>query len=178
MNPHEIISEYYESSTKLYEILVNHSEAVAKKALSMSARHRELKMDDQFIYEAALLHDIGVYKTKAPSIHCFGDYPYIAHGYLGASMLRELGYDSHALVCERHTGTGLSLAAIEKGKLPLPKRDMLPISLEEQLICFADKFYSKSNLNTEKTVEEARQSLEKFGEEGLIRFDKWCKMFL
>ena len=178
MNPHEIISKYYGSSGELYEILLNHSEAVAKKALFMSARHRELKMDDQFIFEAALLHDIGVFKTNAPSIHCFGDYPYIAHGYLGAAILRELGYDSHALVCERHTGTGLSLATIEKGELPLPKRDMIPISLEEQLICFADKFYSKSNIATEKTVVEARQSLEKFGKEGLIRFDKWCKMFL
>jgi uncharacterized protein len=55
---------------------------------------------------------------------------------------------------------------------------MQPVSIEEQIICFADKFFSKTRLNTEKTVEQARRSLEKFGTEGLIKFDKWCAMFL
>lgn len=60
----------------------------------------------------------------------------------------------------------------------MPHRDLLPVSLEEQLVCFADKFYSKTHLDREKTVEEARRSLEKFGQDGLLRFDGWCRMFL
>jgi uncharacterized protein len=55
---------------------------------------------------------------------------------------------------------------------------MLPITLEEQLICFADKFFSKTHLDEEKTVEKARQSIAKYGEEGLSRFDRWCSLFL
>ena len=54
----------------------------------------------------------------------------------------------------------------------------LPITLEEQLICFADKFFSKTHLDEEKTVEKARQSIAKYGEEGLSRFDRWCSLFL
>ena len=60
----------------------------------------------------------------------------------------------------------------------VPHREMLPITLEEQLICFADKFFSKTHLDEEKTVEKARQSIAKYGEEGLSRFDRWCSLFL
>jgi uncharacterized protein len=55
---------------------------------------------------------------------------------------------------------------------------MQPISIEEQIICFADKFFSKTRLDAEKSIEQARRSLEKFGPEGLVKFDGWCKMFL
>ena len=55
---------------------------------------------------------------------------------------------------------------------------MLPVTLEEQIICFADKFFSKTHLDEEKTVEKARKSIAKYGEEGLNRFDGWCSLFL
>ena len=55
---------------------------------------------------------------------------------------------------------------------------MQPQSIEEQIICFADKFFSKTRLDTEKSVEQARRSLEKFGAEGLVKFDAWCERFL
>lgn len=92
--------------------------------------------------------------------------------------MRKEGYPRHALVCERHTGMGLSLAIIIERNLPIPHRDMQPVSMEEQLICFADKFFSKTKLDKEKPVDKIRQSLEKYGEEGVLRFDGWCKLFL
>ena len=55
---------------------------------------------------------------------------------------------------------------------------MLPVSLEEQLICFADKFFSKTKLDKEKSVEKARKSVAKYGEDGAARFDHWCELFL
>ena len=61
---------------------------------------------------------------------------------------------------------------------PLPHRDLLPVSIEEKLICYADKFYSKTHLEKEKSVEKARKSLERYGEEGVRRFDNWCEQFL
>ena len=92
--------------------------------------------------------------------------------------MRAEGLPRHALVCERHTGAGLSLAQIIAQNLPVPHRDMLPVSLEEQLICFSDKFFSKTHLEDERSVEKARKSLEKYGEDGVRRFDNWCKVFL
>ena len=125
-----------------------------------------------------MLHDVGIFLTDAPGIFCFGDKPYICHGYLGADLMRAEGYPRHAQVCERHTGAGLSLEEIIRQQLPVPHREMVPVSLEEQVICFADKFFSKTKLGKEKTVEKARKSLERYGEEGLQRFDRWCELFL
>lgn len=125
-----------------------------------------------------MLHDIGIFRTNAPGIQCFGTEPYICHGTIGAQLMREAGFPLHALVCERHTGAGLSLIEIERQNLPVPHHDMLPISLEEKLICFADKFFSKTHLEREKSLEQARQSLVKFGEEGVARFDAWAALFL
>lgn len=176
--PIQLLHDYSDASAGLFPILYKHSRQVADKALDMADRHPEWNMDRNFIEEAALLHDIGVSQTKAPTICCYGTYPYICHGYLGADILRAEGLKRHALVCERHTGTGLSIEEIEKQQLPLPHRDMRPQTLEEQLICFADKFFSKTSLEKERTVEEARQKLVRFGEEQMARFDKWCRMFL
>ncbi|MDR1091278.1 MAG: phosphohydrolase, partial [Prevotella sp.] len=84
----------------------------------------------------------------------------------------------HALVCERHTGTGLTLEQIVTEKLPLPHREMVPVSIEEQIICFADCFYSKTRLGEEKSVERIRKSISKHGRKPVEQFDKWCGMFL
>lgn len=178
MNPLALIDKYYPVENELKHILLTHSRSVADKALEMAGKHPELNLDLQFVEEAALLHDIGIFKTDAPDICCFGTYPYICHGYLGADLMRQEGFLRHALVCERHTGAGITLKAMGEQKLPLPHREMVPVSLEEQLVCFADKFYSKTHLDREKTVEKARKSIAKYGEDGVARFDGWCRIFL
>ncbi|AVM53374.1 uncharacterized protein JN06_00895 [Bacteroides zoogleoformans] len=178
MSPESLIDKYYPEESPLKHILLIHSRAVAHKALQIAECHPEFSLDKAFIYEAAMLHDIGIFLTDAAGIHCSGDKPYICHGYLGADLLRSEGYPRHALVCERHTGAGLSLAEIISQNLPVPHREMVPVSLEEQVICFADKFYSKTHLEKEKSIDKARKSLERYGEEGLRRFDHWCEEFL
>ena len=104
MNPYEIIDKYYPENTQQGQILVIHSLAVSGKAMKMLDAHPELRLNRSFVKEAALLHDIGIFQTDAPTIQCFGTHPYIAHGYLGAEILRAEGFPQHALVCERHTG--------------------------------------------------------------------------
>lgn len=178
MSPELLIDKYYPQPDELKQILLTHSHSVADKALWIAGHHPELNLDRDFLYEAAMLHDIGIFQTDAAGIHCFGDHPYICHGYLGAELVRAEGFPLHALVCERHTGAGLSLAQILEQNLPVPHREMVPLSLEEQVICFADKFYSKTHLDKEKSVEKARKSLVRYGEEGVKRFDHWCELFL
>ena len=177
MDYQAIIDKYYPEENELRRILMIHSRSVADKALAIAEAHPELPIDKQFVEEAAMLHDIGIFRTNAPSIQCFGTEPYICHGTIGAQLMREEGFPQHALVCERHTGSGLSLLEIERQKLPVPHHDMLPLSLEEKLICYADKFFSKTHLERERTVEQARNSLLKFGEEGIARFDAWIQLF-
>ena len=173
-----IINKYYPEDNELKHILLTHSRSVADKALWIADRHPELELDRQFLEEAALLHDIGVFLTDAPGIHCHGTHPYICHGYLGSELMQKEGYPRHALVCERHTGAGMSLQSILDQQLPVPHRDMLPVSLEEQVVCFADKFFSKTHLDREKSPEKVLKSISRFGEEGVLRFNDLCKRFL
>ena len=173
-----IINKYYPEDNELKHILLTHSRSMADKALWIADRHPELELDRQFLEEAALLHDIGVFLTDAPGIHCHGTHPYICHGYLGSELMQKEGYPRHALVCERHTGAGMSLQSILDQQLPVPHRDMLPVSLEEQVVCFADKFFSKTHLDREKSPEKVLKSISRFGEEGVLRFNDWCKRFL
>ena len=172
-----IIYKYYKDNPELLSILMKHSKAVADKALAIADAHPELCLDRQFLLEAAMVHDIGIIKTDAPDIECFGDEPYIRHGVLGAEMMRAEGYPRHARVCERHTGAGLSLREIEEQGLPLPHVDLLPETLEEKVICYADKFFSKTKLDREKTLEQAERSVAKHGGEGLRRFKEMEGLF-
>ena len=177
MDYQAIINKYYPEDNELRHILLVHSRAVADKALAIADRHPELSLDRQFIEEAAMLHDIGIVRCNAPGIQCFGTEPYICHGRIGAEMLRAEGFPRHARVCERHTGAGITHSQIIAQKLPLPQQDFFPETMEEKVICYADKFFSKSHLDEEKTIEQAIASLSKFGEEGVARFREWVKMF-
>lgn len=178
MDPTTIIEKYYKEGTKLYDIYMSHVTDVTSKALSIVHKHTELAVDTKFIEEAGMLHDIGIFQTNAPHIACVGTYPYISHGYLGREILTFEGYPRHGQVCERHTGTGLSLETIINRNFPIPHRDMRPVSLEEKIICFADKFFSKSQLGKEKPVKKVRQTLSSHGWHQVEIFDEWCEMFL
>jgi uncharacterized protein len=178
MNPLALIEKYYLPQSPLYHILLTHSRSVAHKAAQIADSRPELHVDREFLCEASLLHDIGIFETNAPGINCFGSLPYIMHGMVGSELLTMEGYPRHALVCERHTGAGLSKEEIIAQNLPLPHIDLLPQSMEEQIICFADCFFSKTRLNEERTVEQVREKMQKYGRRSLQQFDKWCEMFL
>ena len=159
-----LIHKYYAGQPELEQILLKHSEDVAQRVLEIAEAHPEFHLDRQFLYEAAMLHDIG---TK----------PYICHGMLGAELLRNEGLPAHARVAERHTGTGLTKEEILRQSLPLPPRDFVPETLEEKIICYADKFFSKSHLEEVKTPEQAMRSLEKFGLSCVDTFKAWMSEF-
>ena len=176
MAPLEVIVKFYKPGSLAYRLLVSHSEKVAEKALRAAAGAGA--GDKDFIYEAAMLHDIGIFLTDAPALGCFGVKSYICHGFIGRELLEKEGLPAHALVAERHVGVGLTAEDIRKQGLPLPERDMTPRSIEEIIICYADKFYSKGkDPLREKTVEEARRSIARHGREKLKIFDEWLKLF-
>jgi len=179
MHPIDIINRYYNQNEPAYDILVSHGEKVAAKALDIAARVSHLGPDAAFIEEAALLHDIGMFLTHSPTLGCYGDHPYVSHGYLGRELLEKEGFARHALVCERHVGVGITREDIVRQNLPLPDRDMLPRSIEEKIICYADKFFSKNcrTADREKSVEEILESLKPYGQDKVKRFRNWFDIF-
>ncbi len=179
MNPLELIQKYYEPKSLAYRILVEHSQRVAEKAMRIADRLGTDGIDVRFLEEAALLHDIGILYVNEPQIGCHGDRPYVCHGYLGRELLEKEGLPRHAIVCETHVGVGITREEIQRHGLPLPARDMLPQTLEETIIAFADKFYTKhpDHLDEEKTPDEIRRRLAKYGPEKVAVFNQWLEMF-
>lgn len=179
MNADQIINRYYPEDNELKNIYIIHANAVTSLALDFASRHSELGLDMEFIKEAAMLHDLGIFLTNAPRIYCYGSEDYICHGYLGAELLRSLGYERHARVCERHTGTGITKQAIVDNGWNLPVKDFVPETLEEQLVCFADKFYSKTRyLNEPRSFEQVVESMRKISDESVKKVQEWAEIFM
>ena len=172
----ETLKRFNDAATpELQNILRVHSESVARKAVAVCRAHPELRANEDLVYAGAMLHDIGIIKCDAAGIHCFGTEPYIKHGTIGASLLsaeadilspngeRKDSLEALSRICARHTGTGLP--------------GLEPETIEEKIVCYADKFFSKTRLDREKTYEEARHSLMKFGEAGVKIFEEWHRAF-
>ena len=195
-----LIYRYYPEDNALRRMLLHHSQQVCTRALQIVDRHPELGANRILVEAGAMLHDIGIFRTDAPGIHCHGTEHYLLHGIIGASILRHEAevlrqkattevsatihsdetctfYEALARICERHTGTGLTRQVIAQRGLPMPDQDLLPETIEEQIICYADKFYSKSHLERERSIAQTIASLEKFGDAGVEKFRCWTELF-
>lgn len=155
----------------LRDLLLKHSRSVAELALELAHRNR-LALRDEDIVAGAMLHDIGIIRTDADGIGCFGTEPYLRHGIIGAGMLREDGMPEWtARIAERHTGAGLTAGDIRERNLPLPAAGLLPETLLERLICYADKFYSKSGSLERKSMERVEAGMKRFSAGSYSRFE-------
>ncbi len=177
MNYNEIIDLHYPVGSRRRDIYLHHCRQMADKALEITHK-KNLLLDPAVVECAAMLHDIGIFMTDAPDIDCHGQAPYIAHGILGAKLLREAGFsDEICNVAERHTGAGIMADEVAAQNLPLPVKDYMPESLLERLVCYADKFYSKSGTMQEKPLTKVRASLMKISSETLERFEALHREF-
>jgi uncharacterized protein len=180
MDPLALIEKFYRPGTELYRVLVDHSRIVTKKSLEIAAGLSHLNPDLELIQTGAMLHDIGIFMTRADTLGCTGSAPYICHGYLGRNLLDEQGLPPEGgLVCERHTGAGITRKNILANHLPLPQRDMVPISLEEKIICVADKYHSKNPKQADQriTTPEIIEKLETIDQGHAVRFCEWAELF-
>lgn len=172
-----LINKYYRGHTQAKSILLAHSRQVADFAVTVAEHFAQgHPLDIGFIEQAAMLHDIGMLYTDTPKLGCHGNQPYITHGVLGAELLRKEGLPRHALVCERHIGVGLSIEDIKVQKLPLPLQDMRPQSIEEEIVAYADLFFSKTTPG-QRSIDQVRTSLARHGEYKVAIFDQWHKRF-
>ena len=109
--------------------IVRHCQAVAMAAKIMAdeAERRGRPVDKQAVIAGALLHDIGRSRTQT-----------VMHGLQGAEILEKEGVDKTVVeIVRKHVGAGISPE--EAKKLGLPDFDYVPRTLEERIVCFADK---------------------------------------
>jgi uncharacterized protein len=174
-----VINKYYKEGSKARYFFFTHVVKVTELALLIADLNPHLAINRDLVIRGSMLHDIGIIKTNAPEIGCKGKYPYICHTYLGRNMLEKEGMLEVALFCERHIGVGLTVKDIKKSGFPLPKRDMVPISNEEKLVCYADKFYSKSpsHLLIAKPIDKVNKKISKYGLDKIAKFRELIVMF-
>ena len=170
----EIIDEVYKNNEKAKDVLLRHSFPIAKKALKIN-ENKNLNLDEQFIFEGAMLHDIGIIEVNAPSIYCYGDKPYIMHGITGAELLKGTSYEKYSGICKNHCGVGLTKDEVIT--LNLGDEEMVPTNIYEKLIAYSDNFFSKTHLDEELPVSKVIDNLRRFGEEKVQIFYEWQKEF-
>lgn len=150
-----IINDYTAKELKEFgcnEYLIKHSLLVAKIACKIVEyiKNNSYPVDGNAVLKGAILHDVG--RTLEHSVR---------HGYLGGEILRKRGYDEKICqIVERHVGGGISKE--ESVKLGLPAKDYLPLTLEEKIVCLADKYVEDNNTGPlEKTLNKLEQQLGK-----------------
>ena len=111
--------------------VVFHCIQVSMKAKELAERLQRSghEVDVNLCTVGGLLHDLG--RVITHSIH---------HAVEGAELIRRQGWPEElALIAERHVGGGIPRA--EAVVFELPDRDYIPMSLEEKVVCYADKLF-------------------------------------
>jgi len=111
------------------EVVVRHCDTVSlvSRILAEELRAKGKDIDVPLVTSGALLHDIGRSRTQT-----------VRHGLEGSQILMDEEVEQAvADVVRRHVGAGIS--AEEAKALGLPDLDYLPRTIEEAIVCFADK---------------------------------------
>lgn len=174
-----LIRKYYREGEPAFEYYYSHVKAVADLAVAIAGQNPGLNANTETIWQMAMVHDIGIRFTRAPEIGCHGHLPYLAHGYKGREIMEAEGFAAIAPICERHIGVGISCEEVISQNLPLPERDMLPVTIEEEIVCYADKFFSKTaeNPTQPKPLAKIRKGLQKYGDRKMVVFDRMVEKF-
>jgi len=109
--------------------VVAHCIAVSRKALSIAGLVK-MGHDRELVRKGALFHDIGRSRTHG-----------IEHALAGVEIARSLAFLPALMsIIERHIGAGIT--ADEAVRLGLPKKDYLPLTVEEKIVSYSDNLIS------------------------------------
>ena len=152
------LHQKYSTDKKLLEICWTHSQIVKEIALMICKELKSkypLQINETLIKQGALTHDIGKYGC--------GKKNYVQHGEKGYEILIKEGFSLPvARFALTHVGVGIG--------------NNIPISLEEEIVCYADSFHSKGKprFNHYKGIIE---DLKKFGNNNVIIMERFRKKF-
>jgi uncharacterized protein len=109
--------------------VINHCIAVTDLALELSHQlmKRGCKIDLRLVEAGAMLHDIGRSRTHN-----------VDHSLIGAQIAEIIGLPQPVInIIKRHVGAGIT--SDEAEFLGWPKDNYVPQTLEEKVVCYADK---------------------------------------
>jgi uncharacterized protein len=106
------------------------------------------RVDIKLVEAGALLHDLGRGQTHG-----------IEHGVVGGQIARRLGMPMElAYIIERHVGAGLTIDEARRNNLP--RGNYVPETLEEKIVCYADKLIEGAHeVGVDSTIENFAEEL-------------------
>jgi uncharacterized protein len=127
--------------------VIEHCQAVAALALQIAKQleAKNYQVNMQLIEAGALLHDLGRSKTHK-----------VDHSIIGAEIAQEEGLPEEIiLIIKRHVGAGITPE--EAQWLGWPKDNYIPQTLEEKIVCYADKCIdSNKQIPVQVTIQQLR----------------------
>jgi len=121
---------------KLPKNVIAHSKKVSRIAVKIADElvRNGFSVDLEAVERGALLHDIGRSVTHG-----------LEHGYFAGKILRKEGESEEvARIAERHVLGGISQDEAER--MGLPAKDFIPETLEEKIVCCADKLSDRNKI--------------------------------
>lgn len=180
INQNQYLTEFnvhckYAQSDLLLDLVWTHCNITAEIAHQLLLKNDldPEKYNPGIVYQAGLLHDIGVYvcggfewlPDQPPSSK-----PYIQHTLAGAWILKQEGFCPDVIQCAHvHSGVGITNQDIKKFILNLPEGDYVPTTPIQKIVTYAAKFHSKAPKF--KTVDEIKEALGRYGEEKIKLFE-------
>jgi uncharacterized protein len=125
--------------------VIAHCQAVAALALELAKKFKakNYPVDSALVEAGALLHDLGRSKTHT-----------VQHAFEGMKLAKAEGLpDSVICIIKRHVGAGITTEEAER--LGWSKDNYIPQSLEEKIVCYADKCIgSTERIPVEVTIKQ------------------------
>lgn len=158
------LHQKYATSEKILEIGWIHSlivkEIAVQIANSLKDKH-EIEVDKNLVEIGALVHDIGIYEYIDEKNHTKKNY--VLHGRFGYKILIKKSISKNiARFALTHIGVGY-------------EQD-IPISLEEEIVAYADSFHSKCPARF-NSFENEKNRLERFGADKGILYERYKDKF-
>lgn len=149
---------------QILDLVWTHCQIVKEISLQIANKlidKYKINIDLELLTAGALIHDLGFYKCLDDNFKNIEKY--ILHSQFGYKIVKEEKFpESLARFCLVHTGVGI-----------VPN---IPITLEEEIVTYADCFHSKGCPNY-KTIKDIKQSLIKYRPEDSVIVDRFQRKF-
>ena len=172
---YKLHQKYANGNKEALDLVWNHSLVVRDivQQLGNNLIKNKIKIDLKLAETGALIHDIGCYDFY----NKLKNMPYIKHGVKGYEILKNEKFDEEITrMAMIHLGVGIDKENILVNELPLEKKDFIPLTLEEELVAYADNFHSKSGPRF-VNFEEAKEKLAGLWNKSPIIFERFRQKF-
>lgn len=168
------LHQKYAQNENILNIVWIHSQIIKEIAVLICKdlkQNHQIEVDVELVKVGALIHDIGFYKCFDKHLTKTEDK--IKHGQFGYEIFKkEKVSETISRFALTHIGTGITKKHIKNQNLPLKKIDQIPITLEEEIVCYSDIFHSKHK-DSFNTFEKISKKWKNISDEEIIVLNRF-----